>query len=527
MNPESSIADIEKEGELREISPKTVCLINPPSPFLLDERVFPSLGILKVAASLESAGHTVQLLDLSGVENFLDVVGRFLEESDTEYFGLTATTPQLPSVFRLLEVIRKGKPEARVILGGPHVTLVSSASKMEAKAKSEDGRGQKAFDQLLNEFDVVVSGDGELAIHLAISDEAPEFIDGDDPQGDFFMSRKTYEESPLPARHLIDLESYRYRIEGHLATSLIAQLGCPFNCGFCGGRNSKSLRVIRSRTTQSVLDEVEMLYREFGYTGFMFYDDELNVNKGMIELMNGLADIQSKLGTEFRLRGFVKSELFNEVQAAAMYAAGFRWILSGFEAANPRILNNINKKATLEYNTRAVDIARKYDLKVKALMSCGHPGESEETISQIHHWLVKNQVDDFDCTIITPYPGTPYYDKAVKHPSCDGVWTYQAPGTGDNLHSFEIDYSTTANFYKGIPDQGYQSFVFTDHLTPDQIVTLRDWVEKETRDKLNIPFNASRAAQRYEHSMGQGLPPSVLKKRSQSSPSSKSPLYVA
>lgn len=514
-----------KCGENARKLPESVCLVNPPSPFLLDERVFPSLGLLKVAASLEASGIGVQLLDLSGVENFLDVVARFLEESTSSCIGLTATTPQLPSVFEILRIIRSKRPDMKVILGGPHVTLVASARKMEIKAGRNDGRGHRAFAQIQVQFDVIVSGDGEKAIHLAIQDQAPAFIDGDDPQGDFFMSNEIYEATPMPARHLIDLESYRYRIEGHLATSLIAQLGCPFNCGFCGGRNSKSLRVIRTRSTQSVLDEIEMLYREYGYTGFMFYDDELNVNKGMIELMNGLADLQSKLGTEFRLRGFVKSELFNEMQAAAMYGAGFRWILSGFEAANPRILKNINKKATLEDNTRAVEVAHKYGLKVKALMSCGHPGESQETITQIHDWLVANQVDDFDCTIITPYPGTPYYDKAEPHPLLQNVWTYKVPATGDALHSYEIDYSTTANFYKGIPGQGYESFVFTDNLKPEEIVQCRDWVESETREKLNIPFNASRAAQRYEHSMGQGLPPSVLKVRGNSK-TIEQPMFV-
>jgi anaerobic magnesium-protoporphyrin IX monomethyl ester cyclase len=42
----------------------------PPSLFLLDERVFMSLGILKVAAVLEREGITVELLDLSGVKNY-------------------------------------------------------------------------------------------------------------------------------------------------------------------------------------------------------------------------------------------------------------------------------------------------------------------------------------------------------------------------------------------------------------------------------------------------------------------------
>lgn len=51
------------------VRPISVALMIPPSAFLLDERVFVSLGILKVAAVLERHGHKVSVLDLSGVAN--------------------------------------------------------------------------------------------------------------------------------------------------------------------------------------------------------------------------------------------------------------------------------------------------------------------------------------------------------------------------------------------------------------------------------------------------------------------------
>ena len=51
-----------------------ICLVIPPSIFLLDERVFPSLGILKVASSLEEQGWPVEVLDLSGFTNYEDIV---------------------------------------------------------------------------------------------------------------------------------------------------------------------------------------------------------------------------------------------------------------------------------------------------------------------------------------------------------------------------------------------------------------------------------------------------------------------
>ena len=485
---------------------RSVCLITPPSAFLLDERVFVSLGILKVAASLESGGYGVNFLDLSGIENYTDALADYIRRSADVAIGITATTPQLPAVIHLARLARELRPDLRLILGGPHVTLVYSALKLERKRGLVNGRAQRAATTLESFFDVLCSGDGEYAIFEALRDDAPKVIDADDPKGGFFLSDDMFTRSPLPARHLVDLKSYNYTIEGHNATSLIGQLGCPFNCGFCGGRNSKSLRLIRNRSVASILTEVEILHREYGYTGFMFYDDELNVSKSMIDLLDGLTDLQSRLGVEFRLRGFVKAELFTEAQAKAMRRAGFRWLLCGFEAAHPRILTNINKRAALADNDRCVTFAKKHDLKVKALMSVGHPGESEETIGAIRDWLIRSNVDEFDCTVITTYPGTPYYDMADPHPSLPDVWTYVQPKTGDRLHAYEIDYTTSANYYKGDPDGGYQAFVFTDHLSAKRIVELRNQVETEVRAALNIPFNQSAAAMRYEHSMGQGLP---------------------
>jgi radical SAM superfamily enzyme YgiQ (UPF0313 family) len=384
------------------------------------------------------------------------------------------------------------------------VTLVHSAVKLE-KRRGRVGRAHRAFANLEAHFDVLVSGDGELAIFEALEEGAPKLIDADDPTGGLFMTDATYEESPYPARHLVDVSSYNYMIDGHRAISLIAQLGCPFECGFCGGRNSKSLRMIRTRTVASIVGELEMLYRRYGFTGFMFYDDELNVSKSLVELMNAIADLQSRLGVDFRLRGFVKSELFTAVQAEAMHRAGFRWLLCGFEAASARILDNINKRATIEDNTRVVEVGRRHDLKIKALMSVGHPGESADSVRAVHDWLLEVQPDDFDCTVITTYPGTPYYDEAVPHKTLPDVWTYTCKRTGDQLHAYDVDFTRVAEYYKGDPDGGYHSYVFTEHLSAKELVKLRDWVERSVRETLDIPFNDRKPAIRYEHSMGQGM----------------------
>ncbi len=490
-----------------------VCLVIPPSAFLLDERVFVSLGILKVASSLEAAGYSVEVLDLSGLENYVEALACHLSNSNTTHYGITATTPQMPAAIQVLETIRARRPQTRVILGGPHVTLVHAAYRREQRLGTPS-RGTETLAKLTDLFDVVVAGDGEAAIMKAIEPHAPRLIDADDPKGDLFLTREQLEASPLPARHLVDLKSYHYTIDDYPATSLIAQLGCPFACGFCGGRESAMLRRPRQRGSEHVVHELEQIYLEYGFRGFMFYDDELNVNPSLVELLNQVSTLQQKHATDFRLRGFVKSELFTEAQAEAMYRAGFRWILVGFEAGHPRILQNINKKATREDNTRCVRIAKKYGLKVKALMSVGHPGESEETIHATRDWLLEAQPDDFDVTIITTYPGTPYFDRAVPDPDREGVWIYTFPKTGDRLYAEAIDHNLTADYYKGDPDGGYQSFVFTDYLGQEDLVRLRDETEHSVRDALAIPFNPSAAKIYFEHSMGQPgpLPASILRK---------------
>ena len=92
--------------------------------------------------------------------------------------------------------------------------------------------------------------------------------------------------------------------------------------------------------------------------------------------------------------------------------------------------------------------------------------------------------------------------------------TYTCKKSGDRLHSFDVDYMTTADYYKGDPAGGYHSYVFTDHLQPEEIVRLRDALEKEVREKLQIPFNPGKPGVRFEHSMGagEGLPRFILRK---------------
>ncbi|GAH37828.1 unnamed protein product, partial [marine sediment metagenome] len=269
-----------------------VCLITPPSPFLTNGRAFMSLGILRVAAALEQAGHVVDHLDLSGVENYLDVMEAYLNQSEVSVYGITATTPQMPSAAALGWMIDWHKPDARIILGGAHVTAVNAAQKK--------GGAIDNIRRLFSLFDVLVAGDGERAVLVAIEDDSPPIVDADNPASPLFLSPGEMSILPDPARHLVDVSSYDYEIDGERALSIVSQQGCPYGCGFCSGRVSPCHRRVRARSIWSTAREILQLKDRYGVRGFMFYDDELNLNNDRLEGLMG-----ALWGHDLLLRGFV------------------------------------------------------------------------------------------------------------------------------------------------------------------------------------------------------------------------------
>ena len=138
--------------------------INPPSEFLIDQRVFLSLGILRVATSLQKK-YDVSFLDLSNETLYNDRIRGYIENNDLDVICITATTPQIQRVYEFCKYI-KNNFDVKIILGGPHVTLMHSSLE---KGSDDVWKMCKAhFDELEGCVDTIVIGDGEYAIYDAI-----------------------------------------------------------------------------------------------------------------------------------------------------------------------------------------------------------------------------------------------------------------------------------------------------------------------------------------------------------------------
>jgi len=223
----------------------------------------------------------------------------------------------------------------------------------------------------------------------------------------------------------------------------------------------------------------------------MFYDDELNiVKKRTLELM---AEFKKR---NFTFRGYIKTNLFDDETAKAMAEAGAFELSTGVESGSDRILKIIDKQTTYEINKNFVDLCRKYNIKSKAFMMVGLPGETFEDVMLTKKWILDAKPDYFNLGINTPYPGSPEYDQKEKY----------------DLEFGEIDYATeTVSYTIGHGLKKWKSWVRTSALSSDELVKLRDDVENECREKLGYALPAGEGGHGtilkdpYELSMGQTL----------------------
>jgi len=416
-----------------------ILLVHPDSPFLVDSKTFPPLGILYLARALEDEFHEVSCVDLAH--------GSTLEGYNPQLIGISCVTPHVPMLSGLMKECRALYPGVPIIVGGPHFSTYPN-----------DGDYYGA--------DSTGLGDCEEALLRAVEDlEQGKKLNPRYSSDGLIADVNRW---PIPARHLLPIHDYRYTIDGIRATTAITQRGCPYECTFCC--HWEGYRKVRLRHTENVIVEVKVL-KAMGFGAVMFYDDEFNlVHKRTMEVCDALK------GEGIKWRAFIKANLFNPEQARAFAESGCWEVCTGVESGSDIILKTIQKKATVADNTRSRRLARDNGIRFKAFTMVGHPGETRESIEATKRWLIENAPDEFNVSLYTPYGGTPVVDHPERF----------------DIQFSPVDYHKEEFFYRGKPGE-YQPNTSTSALSGEELVRLRDEVENEVREALGLPSQGSAA----------------------------------
>lgn len=389
-------------------------LYNPKSPFLIDSKVFPPLGLLYLSAALKKAGHDVEVVDM---------VDRMKVINDADVHGVTCTTPQWPDAKEIISEIRKADPEAYVVVGGPHASL-DPASCVESGVN------------------LVISGEGEEAITNINRN-----------LGCYVWKTATIEDIdkiPHPDRSAVNIHEYKYSINNEPATSMITSRGCPYKCAFCSENKLWNGRV-RMNSASYVIEELHEIQNNYEINAVMFYDDIFILDKKrLVKICQYLRE------NKIVWRAFVRANLISNNVYKLMAKSGCKEVLIGIESGSQTILNNIHKKTTVRQNEESVLLAKKNGIRAKALIIVGNPGETDVTLMETASFLERTEPDDVDFTILQIYPGSSIFDHPERY---DLTWKY------------------THDFFKGRPGE-YKSNVCTSGLTSEDILRWRIRLEE-------------------------------------------------
>jgi len=322
---------------------KRIAIINPPSPFLIDEKVFPNIGAVRVATALNEE-HEVTLFDFNGMKSPNRVMKQVA--TDFDYYLFSSTTPNFPATYNLFSALKEENPIAKTVIGGPHASAMSS---LRRKGKPDINY------EALEEFDTIFEGEGEDTRNiLKLGWQKGEII-------------KNLDDVPIPDSTFINLPSYKYNLFGKATTNIQTQRGCPYQCDFCSGRDIEMYNKVRNHSPERVVKEMDILNNKYGFDSFMWYDDEINLKPNRLEKL-----CTSLMERDYQHRGFVRSDLIvkHPHLVHLMQEAGFVKLCAGVESGSNKMLEMVNKKSDYDTNMKARKIIGDEGIHYEAFTRC-------------------------------------------------------------------------------------------------------------------------------------------------------------
>ncbi|NWG02521.1 MAG: cobalamin B12-binding domain-containing protein [Syntrophaceae bacterium] len=386
-----------------------VLLIDPPHQLFQGLRMWaPSFGLLQLGAYLEREGVDVQIIDATTLINPWKDLMNAVSTSKAEVIGITCSATCLsPEAIQTIHLCRRLSPNSIIVAGGSHFSLMAETILREVKELDYIimGEGENAFSQFLLELSG--GGQGKGVKSIAYREDGKVILNERQPL------LVNLDSLPLPAYHLIDIESqaYYWHGMGKRAFGLSTSRGCGDRCAYCSETRFWE-GVWRGRSGEKIMEEISFLNRRYGKTLFVFNENTFNWSRKRIEdFLDQLRKSGIKIHFWFQSR--IRDILRDEDLIPEMRRLGLYEVMLGIESIRPDVLNRYEKQQSREMAQKAIDLLRKNKIMVMANIMFGDWNDSEETIKEVFQF-VKAQSDFLVLTLTTPLPGTKYFEEAER-----------------------------------------------------------------------------------------------------------------
>lgn len=308
----------------------------------------------------------VRLID-EGVEDIPDNIS-------ADLIGITLITGSALRAYELSKKFReRGIP---VVLGGPHVTLIPEEAQQHGDSIVV-GYAEETWPQLLRDF---------LAGTMKARYD----------QGKGFSFQKL-PDIPFAHRHLLKRRHYK------TVNTFEATRGCIHRCEFCVVPNAWGARPYQ-KPIAHVIDDI----KQVGAKKILFYDLNLFADFTYArELLTALIPLRVKwFGLSTTLLGRDRSLM--ELAARS----GCRGLLIGFESVSKNTLSTFNKgfNDPTEYPQLIKDL-HALGILVNGTFVFGSDSDDARAFDEVRDFVLSTQIDLPRFAIMTPFPGTPLFDR--------------------------------------------------------------------------------------------------------------------
>jgi radical SAM superfamily enzyme YgiQ (UPF0313 family) len=331
-------------------------------------------GVACLAQYTRNKGHVVKYLEPTIEKMDNKQYKKYLLENKFDVIGIGSTTLQIGKTIRTFELIKKINPKIITVLGGIHGTIMSGETL--DLTESIDyiilGEGEKPFCSLLEKLEKKDLKKIKNISGIAFKNKGKKIINPPD-----FSNMLKPEEFPMPAYDLFPMHKYVTQVtysKNFPTYSLLCSRGCVFKCAFCNASDIMG-RKVRYKDPDEVIKEILILKNKYGAKGIMFNDSTFTVNNEWVEIFCKKL-IEKKINISWTCNSRV--DTVNEKLLRLMKKAGCWEILYGIESGNQKSLDLINKKTTVEQNTRALKLSMKLGIYTYATYILCLPGETKK-----------------------------------------------------------------------------------------------------------------------------------------------------
>lgn len=380
-----------------------VLLISMPDvvPIIIHEMAFhlPNHGLACIAGNIDER-HNVYIVDLvrkrRGIKKYLT---RLTRKIKVDLFCLSAMAWQYDSCIKIAHLLKELVPEAKIVIGGYHATLMYEEIATSRESEWVDfmvrGEGEEACRRLVN----ALAGDDSFSEIPSLSHR----VNGE------FVHNPMGENLDLATLKLPIRDHRRLTWGYHMVTSKIELIetsrGCTRSCNFCSMKHMYG-RSFRVYPISRVLEDIDDIYYKRKVRCIFITDDNMVLDPTRVmELCDAIIAKKYK-GLKLVVQADCVSMAKNEAMVAKMAEAGFASIFLGIENGSSRNMKAAGKKGILEYSKKAVENCHKYGMMVLGGLIFGFPDDDEESIKENYEFFKYLNADAAYCQILTPYPRT-------------------------------------------------------------------------------------------------------------------------